>query len=439
MPTLQDDMMAVVLPAIKTVVEFLAHHPEADLAVCVQLIKDLQRSTGAALLTAVVDDAPKRDPGRCPACHVWSLDPVVRTVSRTVLTPCGLIQVDRRRATCRSCQTSWILPDRLDGLDEYACMTEEVDEWVTELGAALPFTRAATLLERLTGIAVSDETVRRHTEARGANLAAAQEAEAIVAERQGESVAPVDPAPGQLVVEVDGVLLRYRDGWHEVKVCVVGGWDGTRLTAQSYLALRASPEVFRLRVAAESARREAWDIVGWEGPVTGRGLALLRFVVMLGDGVVWIWNLAGECFGTRVEIVDYFHGCEHLTAVASALFGEGTEAATTWAHEQRGRLYDAGADAVIEAIQTAAGSGQPNAERIRRELGYFRTNRDRMQYPVFRAAGYPIGSGAVESACKRVVQHRMKGPGMRWSDAGAAAMLTLCASLASQSPTLQAA
>jgi hypothetical protein len=439
MPTLQETMIAVVLSGIKTVVEFLAHHPEADLARCERLVQDFQRRTASALLTAVVEAAPKREPGRCPTCHAWSVDPVVRLVPRTVLTTCGVIRVERRRVTCRSCQTSWLLPDRLAGLADYARLTDEVDGWVTTLGATLPFARAATLLERVTGIAVSAETVRRHAEARGAAWEAAQQAEATVAERQGESAAPVDPAPGQLVVETDGVMVPYRSGWHEVKVGVVGGWDGTKLTAQSYLAIRATPDAFRPRLAAESARRGAWDIVGWEGPVTGWGLALLRPVVVLGDGAVWIWNLAGECFGTRVEIVDYYHGCEHLTVVASALFGEGTDAAKAWAQAQRGQLHDNGADAVIAAIRAAAGSNHPNGDRIRRELGYFRTNRDRMRYPAFRAAGYPIGSGAVESACKLVVQQRLKGPGMRWSDAGGAAMLTLCAGLASRSPYLQAA
>lgn len=65
------------------------------------------------------------------------------------------------------------------------------------------------------------------------------------------------------------------------------------------------------------------------------------------------------------------------------------------------------------------------------ELGYFTTNAPRMEYPAFHSGGMPIGSGAVESAAKHVVQVGMKRSGMRWSDSGGEAMLALCAYLAS--------
>jgi hypothetical protein len=71
---------------------------------------------------------------------------------------------------------------------------------------------------------------------------------------------------------------------------------------------------------------------------------------------------------------------------------------------------------------------------VRTELGYFTNNAARMDYPTFRAQGLPIGSGAVESAAKHVVQVRMKRSGMRWSDSGGQAMLALCAYLASKRP-----
>jgi hypothetical protein len=68
------------------------------------------------------------------------------------------------------------------------------------------------------------------------------------------------------------------------------------------------------------------------------------------------------------------------------------------------------------------------------ERGYFTTNAALMDYPDFRARGLPIGSGAVESAAKHVVQIRMKRSGMRWSDTGGQAMLALCAYRASHRP-----
>ena len=107
-----------------------------------------------------------------------------------------------------------------------------------------------------------------------------------------EPAETVDPAPGMLVVETDGVMVPYLDGWHEVKLGLVAGQVDGKLESPSYLAVRASVDELGPRLLAEAARRGALEVVGWEGPVTGRGLAVLRKVVILGDGAVWIWNLA---------------------------------------------------------------------------------------------------------------------------------------------------
>jgi hypothetical protein len=76
---------------------------------------------------------------------------------------------------------------------------------------------------------------------------------------------------------------------------------------------------------------------------------------------------------------------------------------------------------------------------LRVERGYFATNAARMAYPAYRARGLPIGSGAVESAAKHLVQDRMKRAGMRWSYPGGQAILALCAHLANDHPRLRVA
>ena len=82
----------------------------------------------------------------------------------------------------------------------------------------------------------------------------------------------------------------------------------------------------------------------------------------------------------------------------------------------------------------SAPGGTPAADALRRERAYFRTNAARMAYPTFRARGLPIGSGAVESAARHVIQQRMKLPGVRWGDAGGRAIATLRARLRSDRP-----
>ena len=74
------------------------------------------------------------------------------------------------------------------------------------------------------------------------------------------------------------------------------------------------------------------------------------------------------------------------------------------------------------------------AEILRRERGYVRTNAARMAYPSFRERGVPIGSGAIESGARHLVQQRMKRPGVRWSKAGAQGVLTIRCQLLSDRP-----
>jgi len=306
--------------------------------------------------------------------------------------------------------------------------------WLVELGAKTSFADAAGLLERLTGLSVAPETVRLHTEGTGIELEEAHQAATAEVQRTGESAEAVDPAPGMLVVETDGVMVRYLNGWHEVKLGLVGGQVGGKLVSPSYLALRANPDEFGPRLLAEAARRGALEVVGWKGAVTGRGLAVLRKVVILGDGAVWIWHLAAEHFGERIEIIDYYHATEHVWTLANAFYGEGSERARAWARRQCRRLLTKGAAGLLRALGAIRRCRPEAKEALRKERGYFRANAARMAYPTFRKQGLPIGSGAIESEAKRLVQQRMKLPGARWSEQGAQAVLNVRSQLLSRLP-----
>jgi hypothetical protein len=205
------------------------------------------------------------------------------------------------------------------------------------------------------------------------------------------------------------------------------------VAAPSYVAAREPAAAFGRRLAAEAARRGALEVVRWEGGVTGRGLAVLREAAVVGDGARWIWELAAEHFGARVEIVDGFHAAEHLHAAARALFGEGA-AATGWAEARTAELLARGPAPVLAALRAAKAAGAEARECLRAERGYFANNADRMAYPEFRLDGLPIGSGAIESAADHLVQRRLKRAGMRWSAAGADAILALRARLRSGRP-----
>lgn len=418
---------------------FACEHRDASLAELACGVLEIIRQAQPDLLGEVIElSASGLDtsfaglPEPCPTCGERTR--VESWRKREVLTICGSIRFERPWHVCRACGKGFSPVDRTLGLISRARLSAELRGWITELGAKTSFADGAGLLARLTGLAVSPETIRSHTERVGAELEEAKAAAAAEVERTGESAETVDPAPGLLVVEADGVMVRYQNGFHEVKLGLVGGQVEGKLTAPSYLALRASPDRFGPRLLAEAARRGALEIVGWEGAVTGRGLAKLRRVVVLGDGAVWIWNLAAEHFGDRVEIIDYYHATEHVWRLANAFYGEGSEKARAWAKRQCGRLLTKGPDGLLRALSAIKRCRAEARETLRLERGYFRTNQARMAYPSFREQGLPIGSGAIESEARRLVQQRMKLPGARWSEPGAQAVLNVRSHLLSRLP-----
>jgi hypothetical protein len=161
-----------------------------------------------------------------------------------------------------------------------------------------------------------------------------------------------------------------------------------------------------------------------------RGIARARVVVFLGDGAVWVWKLARINFPQAVCVLDYYHACEHLMLLASALYGQGSPLAKK--HFRRWRkalLKDKIAQVIAQAKEDLPIQSQPR-QLAKKQIAYFERNRSKMMYQTFRQAGYFIGSGVVEAGCKTVVGQRLKQSGMLWSRKGARQLLIVrCALL----------
>jgi len=239
---------------------------DAPLAVQEAAVLSAVRAALPALLTAVVQEAiAALDPGvarvrrRCPHC-----DRRVRVDSwrsRQVRTTCGPIRLHRPWSVGRPCGHGFSPVDATLALPPRARLSEPLTAWVVRLGATTTFREATALLADLTGLVVAPETVRVHSERCGAALAAAQDAAATQVLATQEAATAVDPAPGTLLVEADGVMVRYRDGWHEAKVGLVGGVVDGALLAPSYIAAREDVAHFGPRLLAEAARRGALEVV----------------------------------------------------------------------------------------------------------------------------------------------------------------------------------
>ena len=437
--TLPEGIVPALAALGETLADWCLEGRDQSLAVHEAAVLDRVRQALPALLHAVVlgatrGMAPTAQPALAPCPRCGEPTPAYESArTRTLVTQCGRLTLHRPWYHCARCGHGFSVVETVLAVPERTRLSAGLHAWLVLLGATTVFRAGVTLLASLTGLSVGRETVRRHSYAAGSALADAEDAALARVEATQEPAAPLDPAPGLLVVETDGVMVRFLDGWHEVKLGLVGGWQDGALQAPSYVAAREPAERFGARLAAEAATRGALEVVRWEGGVTGRGLAVLREAAILGDGAVWIWRLADERFADRIEVVDAYHAIQHLHIVARAIWGEG-ETARNWARMQAGVLLAQGVIPVLTALEALLPASTEAATILRQERGYFRRNAERLDYPTLRLDGLPIGSGGVESAGDHLVQRRMKRSGMRWSDAGGRALLTLRARLRSGRP-----
>jgi hypothetical protein len=385
------------------------------------------------LATTGLENNARPVAARCPRCQ--QRRGVQSHRRRQVQTRLGAIRLKRWWHHCWACAQGWSPPDQALCLAPHQQTSDGLARWEAALGAVTTFREAARLLGELAGVQVGSETLRTHAERIGTKLEGQQRAVMDYVEAVHEPpVGEHDPAPGVLVVETDGVMVRYRDRhldgalvageWHEVRLGVVGGWQEQQLRQPSYVAGREPAVVFARRLGAEAARRGALDVVSWH-PWDDTP-AELRPVVVLGDGAKWIWDHVATLFGTeRTEIVDWYHASEHVWTVAKVLHGEDTPETKAWAKAGLDRLWQSGPKPLLSWFDQTQPTTAIAATLLNRERGYFSTNAARMQYPSLRDQQLPIGSGAVESSARHLVQQRMKRAGSRWSDLGARAILDL--------------
>lgn len=157
--------------------------------------------------------------------------------------------------------------------------------------------------------------------------------------------------------------------------------------------------------------------------------------VHLADGAqgnwAWLADQARQHAGpdaTWVEIVDFFHACEHLHLACDALWGESAPRGQAEFARLKVLLQDdaTGRDRVARCLRYYAGRLRgTRRQRLVAEQRYFRNQYDRMDYPAYQREHLPIASGVIEATCKTLVTQRLKRSGMAWSLTGGQALLTL--------------
>lgn len=243
----------------------------------------------------------------------------------------------------------------------------------------------------------------------------------------------VEARPQRLYVAVDGVMV-HRKQWNEAK-CVCCYWEeplspsGQTRQAQTEQGQAAEgkkpPRHSRYCVRFESI--EQFKAFVWSLAMRC-GLEQAVEVVLIGDGAAWIWDHIAPLLGERtICITDWYHVMEHLWACGNSLFGQGTTEATAWVKQRETWLWEGRWEQLLADLRQHRRQTRsvPRHEALGGLITYLSNQDKRLDYGRFRAMGLDIGSGRVESACKHVVQSRMKRSGMIWSEQGAQRMLSL--------------
>jgi hypothetical protein len=269
------------------------------------------------------------------------------------------------------------------------------------------------------GSAVEDSTVQALVQRRGARA----EAQLQRRLRQAPTEAVPSRAAAELaVVMVDGWLVRQRGAgwgrkrtkkprveWHELKTGVYYRHDQAAQTAGGRGLLAEKVVVSWQGEALELGRRLDWEAMRG-------GLGRAQDTLVVADGAPWIWNLVADRWRGATEVLDFYHASQHVWELGRAVSGQ-EAAVAAWVEPRLHRLRHGQERAVLAEI---AALGVPRGARgkvVRREQSYLAGHAARMHYAKVSASGWPIGSGAVESACRQR-QCRFKRPGQFWTTAG---------------------
>lgn len=317
-------------------------------------------------------------------------------------------------------------------------VTAGAEEAITLAGLLTSFGRAArNTLVKLTGIRVSESTVQRVTEDAGEKLGQRLAAKKTFGrvqswpweqDKTGQTCAYTSldyvsvPQQGPNGAKADSrmaaVAMIYNPQPEREEN------DSRRDASRGGCPVRFLSGLYDLDELGLQLRRQAAQ-VGWDEA---------QQQLALSDAGNGLEDFAFRNFPLAEPILDFYHASEHVAALAKACHPDDADAAeeqtTAWCHQLK---HEGGAALLAVWKQLKVGRwGPARREVYRQEVQYFRNHQHKMDYPRYRARGWQIGSGPVESGCKRLVTQRLKGAGMRWGERGTDTMCRLRALLLCQ-------
>jgi hypothetical protein len=334
----------------------------------------------------------------------------------TLLTILGQVSYKRAYYVCPYCRQGQYPLDMRLGLRP-GQISAELESLSGMTGIQMPFEQSSQLFEALTLVSLSDHSIAKSTQAMGYEMQV-QEAEWQAQSQNEEWLQEqerIAEHPKRLYGALDAAKVHIRgekgaekDPWKDLKV---GAWFTTKAKSPQNPDDDWKIEAQNMSYYCDILPSQQFGELLWATGCQHRA-QLAEELIFLGDGAEWIWNQVNLYYPHAIQIVDWFHATEYIAPIANAAFSE-EDQRQDWISQVRSDLWEGELTSVIRACQRF--SDHPKAgEPARSAVTYFTNNQHRMDYPAYRAKGYQIGSGTIESACKQIVTQRLKVAGAIW-------------------------
>ena len=360
----------------------------------------------------------------CPKCSKRT-SVKAKDRERTIRTLVGTVTLKRNYHYCDGCQLGFYPVDRTLALPEEGELTSEMEKRVLDFAITDVYGDCAERWRLHYRQPFSEMLFRNVVSRVGAHCESADQ------QRLQSELKPAPEKPAEvLVAEVDGSYLPIRgiEPWKEAKVGVIYHHDNE--------TKRPVPGTARY-VAVVNGLGEFAPV--FEDALKVEKAEDVYTVIWLADGAVHNWRLAEQLLPDAIQILDRYHAVKHAVDCGKVVLGEESPWLPLWQQRAEALLAAGDPDALIAELMSCIAL-LPSRGRVESLaalddlIRYYRTNAHRMRYALFRDAGWPIGSGAAESAHRHVLQVRMKRAGQHWSMRNARRMAGLRAAYRTAGP-----
>lgn len=294
---------------------------------------------------------------------------------------------------------------------EHFGISPKLQELICLLGQGYVFEEGEELLAQVLNISISAKQIQRVSEHYG--QAIEEQQEEIVKEQTPVPTLNLKDKNDVVYMMMDGSMVYTReDEWKEMKVgrmfagadCIGVQENRNQITQSLYVCHLGDHKNFFAK---------------WEAYTKG-----YRNKVCIADGAKWLWNWVEDSCSNTVQILDFFHAVEKIGHYAYLQYADQNER-KRWLEIQKQKLLNDDVTTVISTLENTMPVSKEAEKLCTDAIRYYQNNKCRMLYKTYLSKGYLIGSGAIESAHRNVVQQRLKLSGQRWSIKGAQQIVNL--------------